>query len=83
MAYAINQYGCNRNMHAGMTDGTYKKAAPNRGGVVEPTFAAVRREMCGIWHGFNEIQEKVLPDGRTDNPPYYFNVAPIHRSINA
>ncbi len=34
-------------LHTGMTDGTYKKAAPNRGGEVEDTFAAVRRQMSG------------------------------------
>lgn len=78
MAYTVNPYGCRRNLHAGMTDGAYKKAAPNRGGVLEPTFAEVRREMAEIWHGFNDTPMKVLPDGRPSHPPYYMDVTPEH-----
>ena len=58
-----------------MIDGAYKQAAPNRGGVVEDTTFKVRRQMSGVWHGYNEIQEKVLPDGRTATTPYYTDVA--------
>jgi len=57
-----------------MTDGTYKRAAINRGGVVEDTTFPVRRLMSGVWHGFNETPVKVLPDGRTDHTPYYADV---------
>ena len=70
------QRSYHQNLHAGMTDGAYKKAAPNRGGEVEDTFVSVRQQMSGAWHGFNEIDMKVLPDGRTDHPPYFFNVTP-------
>jgi hypothetical protein len=73
MAYPVHR-SCVRDLHAGMTDGAYKKAAPNRGGVVEDTTFHVRRQMSGVWHGFNDIQMKVLPDGRTDHPPYYTDV---------
>jgi len=74
MAYPGHR-SCNSDMRAGMTDGSYKKAAPNRGGVVESTTFEIRRQMCGIWHGFNDTPMKVLPDGRTDHPPYYADVA--------
>jgi hypothetical protein len=70
---------CNRDLHAGMTDGTYKKAAPNRGGEVEPTFANARRQMSGAWHGFNEVPMKVLGDGRPDHPPYFMDIAPVDK----
>lgn len=76
MAYPTHR-SARRDLHAGMTDGTYKKAAPNRGGVVEPTFTHARRQMSGVWHGFNETPVKVLSDGIEDHPPYYFDVTPI------
>ena len=74
MAYPQHR-SCVQDLHAGMTDGAYKRAAPNRGGVVEDTTYSVRRQMAGIWHGFNDTDMKVLPDGRVDHPPYYANVA--------
>lgn len=66
-------------MHAGATDGAYKKAAPNRGGVVEPLTAEYRKQMSGVWHGFNELSTKMLPDGRSGHPPYYQDVTPQDR----
>jgi hypothetical protein len=57
-----------------MTDGKYKKNAPDRGGVVESIFADERQDMSAIWHGFAETPAKTLPDGRVDHPPYYFDV---------
>lgn len=78
MAYAPSR-SCRQDLHAGMTDGTYKKWAPNRGGAVEDTTAAVRRQMSGVWHGFNDSPMKVLPDGRQDHPPYYLDISPIDR----
>lgn len=70
------QRSYHQNLHAGMTDGAYKRSAPNRGGEVEDTFVAVRQQMSGAWHGFNETQMKVLPDGRIDHPPFFFNITP-------
>lgn len=75
MAYAQHR-SCNMDLHRGMTDGTYKFAAPDRGGVVEDTFRQYRADMSGVWHGFNEIGTKMLPDGRSMNVPYYFDVTP-------
>lgn len=67
---------CVRSLHAGMTDGAYKKAAPNRGGDVEDTTFEYRRLMSGAWHGFNESQTKVLPDGQPARAPYFADVTP-------
>lgn len=78
MAYPQSR-SCNQDLHAGMTDGAYKRAAPNRGGILEHTSCAVRQQMSGVWHGFNETQMKVLPDGRPDHPPYYHDIAPLDR----
>jgi hypothetical protein len=75
MSYATHR-SCVRDLHAGMTDGSYKKYAMNRGGVLEDTTAAVRRLQSGAWHGFNEVQEKVLPDGRVMGVPYYHDITP-------
>lgn len=66
----------NASLHAGMTDGAYKKSAPNRGGVVEDTTMEYRQRMSGVWHGFHEIESKVLPDGRVVTVPYYHDVTP-------
>lgn len=60
----------------GATDGGYKKYAPNRGGVVEPTTANIRSRMSGVWHGFHEDATKVLPDGTTCTTPNYHDVTP-------
>ena len=76
MAFAAHR-SWNRDLHAGMTDGTYKKFAMNRGGVVEDTSAPYRRDMSGAWHGFNETQNKVLPDGKVVMTPYYHDITPV------
>lgn len=68
---------CNKDLWAGMTDGSHKKGAPNRGGGfldtsgdIEHTTCAFRREMSGLWHGFNEEPMKTLPSGRVVVTPY-------------
>lgn len=66
----------NDELHAGMTDGAYKKSAPNRGGLVEATFAPFRQLASGAWHGFHESPRKILPDGREARIPYFHNVTP-------
>jgi len=76
MAYP-QAISCNASLQAGMTDGAWKKAAMNRGGVVEETFAESRRDMSGVWHGFNECDHKELPDGRPMTRELYsFAIAP-------
>lgn len=60
----------------GATDGAYKKAVMNRGGFPEACFAPVRRRMAGVWHGFNEVQPKVLPDGRIVETQNYLSIRP-------
>lgn len=75
MAYAPAR-SCNDALHAGMSDGAYKKFAPNRGGHVEGLTIGYRQRMSGAWHGFNEIQMKMLPDGTLCSPPYYGDVTP-------
>lgn len=66
---------CNGDLHAGMTDGAWKKAAMHRGGIIDTDFADYRERMCGIWHGFAEAPTKALPDGRVMSTPYYINVS--------
>jgi hypothetical protein len=60
MAYAQAR-SCNADLEAGLTDGSYKKAVTNRGGVVESLTCENRREMSGAWHGFNETNPKMAP----------------------
>lgn len=60
MAYAQAR-SCNADLEAGTTDGTWKKAVMNRGGVVETMTTDIRRHMSGVWHGFNETNPKVAP----------------------
>lgn len=64
----------NADLELGTVDGKYKLARPNAGGVVEDTTAQYRREMCGIWHGFNEARTKILPDGRAVSTYTYQDV---------
>ncbi len=65
-------------MKLGMTDGTYKAAAINRGGaVVEQGHTDdVRKQMSGVWHGFGEARDRITPDGRVFTSPYYADVTP-------
>lgn len=67
---------CTVSLKEGMTDATYKHYRPNTAGIVEDTTAGIRRLMSGVWHGFNEVQEKCLPDGRPFNTPYFVSVTP-------
>lgn len=75
MAYAPSR-SWRSDLHEGMTDGTYKKYAMNRGGFVEPCTAPVRRQMAGVWHGFNEVQPKILADARYTDTPNYLSIRP-------
>lgn len=64
------------NLHKGMSDGSYKEYAPNRGGFVEDSTVAVRRSMSGAWHGFNEIKTKPLPDGTSWTCKMFDSITP-------
>lgn len=75
MAYAQAR-SCVKDLHAGMTDGAYKRYAINRGGEVEDTTANVRRQMSGAWHGFRDIDTWALPDGREMTAYTHVNVDP-------
>jgi hypothetical protein len=68
---------CNADLKEGITDGVWKKAAPDRGGEVEGTFAPVRKDMSGVWHGFNEKQPKIDQFGRSVSTGHYFDVTPM------
>lgn len=58
-------------LHAGMTDGKYKKIGPNRGGFREDTTYRNRMDMSDIWYGIHEASEVELPDGRPMAMPYH------------
>jgi hypothetical protein len=77
MAYAPVR-SCNASLHEGMTDSSYKKFAQDRGGFVEGITAAVRSDMSGLWHGFNERQHKALPDGTVSvATPDFAHISPL------
>lgn len=63
MAYPRSR-SCNVSLHEGMTDGAHKKAIMNRGGFPEMITPMIRSHMAGVWHGFNEVVPKYMPDGR-------------------
>lgn len=54
----------NGDLHEGMTDGRYRKVAPNRGGEVEDTFKANRSELSPFFYGdiLQGPASKTLPD---------------------
>jgi hypothetical protein len=66
---------CIADLHEGATDGTYKKYAVNRGGFVEGVTALARREMSGVYHGFNERANKLMPNGAQITTPNYVDIA--------
>ncbi|MBD0734104.1 hypothetical protein BGM09_01335 [Streptomyces sp. CBMA29] len=53
----------------GMTDGTWKKAVRERGGIVEPTTYRAREDLAPVWYGIAEAQTKTDPFGRTVRTP--------------
>jgi hypothetical protein len=60
---------CNMELLEGMTDGTFKRANMNWCNA-SPETVAVRKQMSGVWHGFNEISSKMTPDARTTSAGY-------------
>jgi hypothetical protein len=75
MAYPQTR-SMNTDLHAGMTDGKYKKIEPNRGGFCEETSHDDRNDMSDIWYGFHEADTVELPDGRRMAMPYHSPNAP-------
>jgi hypothetical protein len=66
----------NMSLHEGTTDGTWKKANMNWCNASDLT-AQVRSNMSGVWHGFNEVNPKITPDGISVSTPGYYDIEPI------
>jgi hypothetical protein len=75
MAYPALR-SCNDGLREGSTDSVYKKYAQDRGGFVELATAEVRRQMSGLWHGFNEISPKASPCGGMITTKYDTDITP-------
>jgi hypothetical protein len=57
----------NHDLEEGMSDGKYKKIAPNRGGVSENDHTYQEREdLYDLHYGIHETPKKHLPDGTID-----------------
>jgi hypothetical protein len=57
----------NHDLEEGMSDGKYKKIVQNRGGIVEKQLAYdTREDLCDVYYGIHEDNEKHLPDGTVD-----------------
>lgn len=69
MAYAAPR-SANRELDEGMTDGKYRKAIMDRGGVVENCTYESRRDLTDGWYGIHEAQIKRTPDGIDVRTPY-------------
>ena len=69
MAYPRTR-SVSRELHAGMTDGKYRKVIADRGGEVEHTFLANREALTDAFYGIHEAPSMVLPDGRVCSNPY-------------
>ena len=69
MAYP-NLRSCNDDLEAGMTDGLYRKIIMDRGGVVEPTTYAARRDLTDAWYGLHECPSMMTPDNMRVRNPY-------------
>ncbi|NIY68012.1 hypothetical protein SMALB_6090 [Streptomyces malaysiensis] len=67
-------------INEGITDGTYKKVVRDRGGLVEATTYAARRDLDDHWFGIHEAAVKQLPDGRPARTPNFVATPPVHFS---
>lgn len=57
----------NKDLEDGMSDGKYKKIAPNRGGDTEAELTyQMREDLNDVYYGIHEAADKQLPDGTTD-----------------
>jgi hypothetical protein len=77
MSYAPNRQLAGE-LNEGLTDGTYKKVNTDRGGRVESTTYAVRRDLADLWYGVHETPVKERPDGVTVRTPGYVPNPPAH-----
>lgn len=75
MAYAQPR-SCNMSLKEGYFDGGFKHYRPNTAGKIEDCTAGIRRQMSGVWHGFNELEVKYMPDGTPVKTPYFVSVTP-------
>lgn len=75
MAYAPAR-SCRDALMDGMTDGAWKRANMNWI-TSDDTTAQTRQFMSGAWHGFNEINPKITPDGRSVSTSCYYDIEPI------
>ena len=63
MAYAPHRSAIEE-LNQGMSEGTYKQAHPNRGGVVEGATCAARKDLDPTFYGqMREATLQQLPDG--------------------
>ncbi|MGW3273898.1 hypothetical protein ACWDFH_20860, partial [Streptomyces kronopolitis] len=80
MSYATER-SLTGDLHEGVTDGGYKKVVTNRGGVVEATTYAARRDLDDRWYGIHEALVKHSPEGRPVCTPNYVATPPPHFSF--
>lgn len=72
MVYPRNR-SMNHDLEEGMTDGKYKKIAPNRGGETEKELHyAERVDLYDMHYGVHETPAKRLPDGTLDRESAMF-----------
>lgn len=69
MAYAPAR-SCNGELELGMVEGSYRLVNRDRGGVVEPTTYAARRDLHDAFHGIHEAPVMETPDGLKTVSPY-------------
>lgn len=74
MAYAPER-SRNGSLKNGMTDGTYKKINPDRGGFVERTTELARQALNADTYAYQEYPAKEQPDGtfRRSSGNYYYD----------
>lgn len=75
MAYAPRR-SANDELNQGMIDGTYKQVAKDRGGVVEVSTYAARKDLFDVWYGIHEAPLKELPDALPARTPTFVATPP-------
>lgn len=76
MAYAPHRSAIDE-LNQGMTDGSYKQVNKDRGGSIDPSTAAARRNLHAVWYGINEAPVKELPDALPAHTPTYATPPPV------
>jgi len=63
----------NQDLDKGAAEGSFREMAPDRGGMVEPSFLEMRRHLDDVWHGIHEASDKyIFGRCKTSNTPNYF-----------